>query len=99
MAWSGAGVFNRFFGLTNKWAQDSANNIPISSSSMDSESNDFATGITNCLTKDGQNSPTTDLPMGSHKHTGVSAGTARTHYADVGSLQDGGYVWGGTAGG
>jgi hypothetical protein len=37
--------------------------------------------------------------MGNFKHTGVASGTARTHYASIGQLQDQGIFWGGTTGG
>ena len=71
----------------------------LSSSKFDTENDAFTTGINNCLTKDGQNAATGDLPMGGNIHTGVGDGTARTHYASVGQVQDGAVLWGGTSGG
>lgn len=35
---------------------------------------DFADGLTNCITRDGQSPPTANLPMGSFKLTGLAAG-------------------------
>ncbi len=40
------------------------------------------------MTRDGQNSPTADLPMDGHKHTGVAEATERDQYATYGQLQD-----------
>lgn len=96
MAWNGAGLFSR----VRSWVTDAANGIDIQPDLMDQDTNDIALGLNNCLTKDGQNSPTADLPMGGKKHTGVADGTARTHYASVGQVQDGAVTYcaaGGTA--
>lgn len=58
MTWNGAGVYSRGYA---SWSNDAANNLPISATKFDLEDNDFAGGINNCLTKDGQNSPTAAL--------------------------------------
>lgn len=58
MSWNGAGVYSRGYA---SWSNDAANNLPISATKFDTEDNDFAGGINNCLTKDGQNSPTAAL--------------------------------------
>ena len=39
---------------------------------------DFATGLSNTITKDGQSVPTANLPMGGNRLTGLAAGTAAT---------------------
>jgi hypothetical protein len=95
MAYNGSGVFVRIY----NWVTDKANNVKITASRMDAEMDGFATGLSTAVTKDGQTTITANLPMAGFKHTGVGAGTARTHYADVGSEQDGTYHWCGTAGG
>jgi len=103
MAWNGAGVFSRTNGAqtgSTTWqdSRDAGNNILASQ--HDTHDEDLATGINNCLTKDGQNSPTANLPMGGYAHTGVGNGTTRTHYAAVGQVQDSGLIHatsGGTA--
>ena len=74
-------------------------NTTIQSAVMNSNLNDIATAIGNSLAKDGQTTPTANLPMGSFKHTGVANATARNHYAAVGQVQDNGFNWCGTAGG
>lgn len=92
MAWSG-GTFTRLW----TWVSDSITYPNILASRFDTYLLDMANGINNCLTKDGQNNATADLPMGGFKHTGVANGSARTHYASLGQLQDSGAIWGGTS--
>lgn len=83
MAWSG-GTFSR----VHDWTTDAGSAINIEATRMDAEDDNFATGINNCLTKDGQNTPTADLPMGGQKHTNVADATARTNYASAADVQD-----------
>lgn len=61
--------------------------------------NDVATGLSDCVTRDGQSAATANLPMGGFRHTGVSDGTARNQYSSLGQAQDSTVLWGGTAGG
>lgn len=97
MAWSG-GTFTRSNGSTG-WQDDAAALIGITASRHDTLDNDLATGINTCLTKDGQNTPTANLPMGGYAHTGVALATAVTQYCRVSQVQDGTFQWGGTTGG
>jgi hypothetical protein len=60
---------------------------------------DLATGLSTCITKDGQTTVTANIPMGSNKITGLAAGTARTDAANIGNVQDGTGVYVGTVGG
>lgn len=60
---------------------------------------DLATGLTTCITKDGQTTPTANIPMGSNKITGLAAGTASTDAANIGNLQSGTGTYVGTVGG
>lgn len=89
MAFDGNGTFNRIF----NWGTDKLNGIFIRADRMDQEMDGMATGLSTCITKDGQTNPTANLPMNDKKHTGVAAGTARKEYADVASSQDGTYVY------
>lgn len=84
--WNGSGVFSK----TYSWIADAANGIKILASRHDQNDNDFTSGINNCLTKDGQNAATSDLPMGGNKHTNVSVATARNQYLTMGQFQDNG---------
>lgn len=71
----------------------------ISSTWANNTLSDIATALTNSIAKDGQTNPTANLPMGGFRHTGVSAAVARTDYAVTSQVQDGAYIWCGTAGG
>lgn len=61
---------------------------------------DLASALTASLAKNGETTPTANLPMGTYRHTGVGNGSARTDYAAMGQVQDGNVNWadgGGTA--
>lgn len=49
-AFNGSGVFVRSY----SWTQDAANNIDITASRMDTEDTGFASGLSLCVTRDGQ---------------------------------------------
>lgn len=89
MPFNGSGTFNRLF----SWVADRNAGIDISSTRMDSDTNDIASGLSDCITRDGQSLPTANLPMNSLRHTGVENGQARTDYAAVGQVQDGLLNW------
>ena len=102
MAWDGNGSFSRTNGDktgATAWQQDQAADIKIRADRHDTHDQDLASGINNCITKDGQNTPSSDLPMGGRKHTNVSNAAARNQYASLGQLQDRTTNYGGTAGG
>ena len=65
---------------------------------VNDEMDDLGNEIAGSLAKDGQTTPTANLPMGGYKHTGVANGSARTHYAAVGQVQDSTFTTG-TVGG
>lgn len=65
MPFNGSGVFNRNF----SWTIDAANTIPITATRVDSDTNDIASGLSNCVTRDGQSPAMADLPMGGFKFT------------------------------
>lgn len=62
----------------------------ISSTTHNTTLTDIANALTASIAKDGQTTPTANLPMGTYRHTGVSNGTARDQYATLAQLQDGG---------
>lgn len=49
---------------------------------------DIATALTNSITKNGETTPTANLPMGTYKHTGVATATALTDYARADQVQN-----------
>lgn len=92
MAWDGNGNFVRTNGTNSgsaTWAADASAGTAILSTRHDTHDEDLATGIENCLAKNGENTPTANLPMGAFKHTGVGNAAARNQYAAAGQIQDG----------
>lgn len=99
---NGSGTYSRNNGTftgSNVWAQDMAANVKITTSRHDSHDQDIADAITASLAKDGQTTPTANLPMGGYKHTNVAAASARTDYARASQLQDSSLQWLGSTGG
>lgn len=75
MSWSG-GTYTKGNNGTGGWAGDASLGIGIEAGRHDTQDNDFATGINNCLAKDGQNSMTNNLNFGGYRPSNVAAGTA-----------------------
>lgn len=72
MPYNGTGTFN----LTYNWENDAANGIDITASRFDTQEGDMAAnGLSICITRDGQGVPTTDIPWGGNKITGIKNGT------------------------
>lgn len=84
MAFNGSGVFVRLY----NWVNDKNAAIKIRADRMDAEMDGFATGLSGCVTRDGQSPATANLPMGGFKHTNAAVATARSDYATYGQLQD-----------
>jgi hypothetical protein len=61
----------------------------ISSTWANNTLNDIATALTNSIAKDGQTTPTANLPMGTFKLTGLGAGSAATDSVNMSQLQAG----------
>ena len=85
MAFDGSGTFDRLY----NWVADRDAAVPITASRMDGEMDGMATGLSNCITKDGQTTVTANLPMATFKHTGVGNASARDQYLAAGQFQDG----------
>lgn len=83
MAFNGAGIFNRLY----SWVTDAANGIKIRADRMDNEMNGMATGLTDCVTRDGQSPALAVLPMGGFNHINVADATAANEYASLGQVQ------------
>lgn len=93
MGWSG-GTFTR----VHDWTDDEAGGVDILSTRMDEEDDNFEAGINACLTKDGSNSPSANLPMGGMRHTGAGNGTDLNDYTLVTQTQNGAFRYGVTGG-
>ena len=81
MAFNGSGTFVLVAGNPVVSGQT------ISATTQNNTNNDIANGLTNCITKDGQSTPTANLPMGSKKLTGLAAGTNAGDSARYDELQ------------
>jgi len=84
MSYNGSGTFN-----INTAGQPVVTGTTITSTAFNLLTADLATGLTTALTKDGQSTPTANIPMGTFKITGLGAGTAATDAAQLGQLQAG----------
>jgi len=78
MAFDGNGTFLRIM----NWVQDAASAIKIKADRHDQQDDDFAAGLTNCITKDGQTQPTANLPMNGKKLINLGDPTADTDAAN-----------------
>lgn len=90
MGWSG-GTYTKGNNATGGWAGDASLGIGIEAGRHDTQDDDFTAGINNCIAKDGQNTPTANLPMGGYKHTGVASASANDEYTSQGQLTDGSF--------
>jgi hypothetical protein len=89
MAFNGSGVFARLY----NWVQDRDNSIKILAQKMDDETDGIATGLSTCITKDGQTTITANIPMATYKFTGLGAGSALTDSAQLGQAQNGAFKY------
>ena len=88
MVWSG-GNYTKGNNATGGWTGDASLGIGIEAGRHDTQDNDFATGINQCLNKDGSNAATGNLNLGSNKLTNVAVGTASTDAVNLGQVQAG----------
>jgi hypothetical protein len=91
MGWSG-GSYTKGNSATGGWSGDASLGIGIEAGRHDTQDDDFATGIDNCIAKDGQNSATANLPMGGFKHTNVANASSNDEYTTQGQLTDGSFI-------
>jgi len=90
MPFNGSGVFTNVY----NWTQDKINGIKIRADRMDAQDDGIATGLSTCITRDGQSPPTANIPMGNFRLTGLGAATALTDAMQLKQFQnnDGKYV-------
>lgn len=82
MSFNGSGTF-----VINTAGQPVVSGTVISSTAFNALTADLATGLSTCLTKDGQTTPTANIPMGSNKITGLAVGTDATDAATLAQVQ------------
>lgn len=84
MSFNGSGTFQ-----INTAGQPVVTGTVISSTAFNALTADLATGLSTCVTKDGQTNPTANLPMAGYKLTGLGSGSAATDSATLGQVQSG----------
>lgn len=82
MSYNGSGTF-----VINTAGQPVVSGTVISSTAFNALTADLATGLSTAITKDGQTTPTANIPMGSNKITGLAVGTAATDAATLSQVQ------------
>ena len=82
MSFNGSGTF-----VINTAGQPVVTGTVISSTAFNALTADLATGLSTCLTKDGQTTPTANIPMGSNKITGLALGTDATDAPTLSQVQ------------
>lgn len=81
MSYQGNGTF-----LINTTGNPVVTGTTISSTAFNGTMQDIANGLSTAITKDGQTTPTNNIPLGSNKITGLGNGTAPTDAAAFGQL-------------
>jgi hypothetical protein len=83
MSFNGSGTFN-----INSPGQPVVTNTVISSTSFNQLTADLATGLSTAITKDGQTTPTANIPLGSYKITNLGNGTSAADAVNLSQLQN-----------
>jgi hypothetical protein len=83
MSYNGSGTF-----VINSTGQPVVTGTIISSTAFNALTADLATGLSTALTKDGQTTPTANLPMGTFKLTNLGNGTVATDAINLSQLQN-----------
>jgi hypothetical protein len=84
MSFNGTGTF-----VINSSGQPVVSSTVISATVFNALTADLATGLSTCITKDGQTTPTNNIPMGGFKITGLGAATVGTDAVRLSQLQAG----------
>ena len=84
MSFNGSGTFQ-----INTAGQPVVAGTVITATAFNALTADLATGLSTCITKDGQTTVTANLPMGGNKLTGLGAGTLGTDSARLSQVQGG----------
>ena len=78
MPFNGSGTFNPLLTFVA--------NTPATAGDQNSQDSDIATGLSTCITTNGQSTPTANIPMGTFRFTGLGAGSASTDSVNFGQV-------------
>jgi hypothetical protein len=84
VSFNGTGTF-----VINSSGQPVVSSTVISATVFNALTADLATGLSTCITKDGQTTPTNNIPMGGFKLTNLGAATVGTDAVRLSQLQAG----------
>ncbi len=87
MPWNGSGTYS-----PPAASFPEVNGTVIDAGRYNPTVNDLAAGITNCLAKDGQNSPSANIPMGGYKFTGAAAAATTGDFVTYDQAKSGTYT-------
>src|SRR5215203_5984645 len=82
MPFNGAGLFTRVY----QWVNDEVLGLNVDATRTDTDSNDIATGLSNCVTRDGQSPLTANIPAGGFKITNMGSGSSATDSVNYGQV-------------
>lgn len=83
MSYNGSGTF-----VINSAGTPYVSGTVISSTAANALNSDLATGLTTAITKDGQTTPTANIPLGGFKITNLGAGTVASDAARLSQVQN-----------
>ena len=89
MPFDGSGNFTRTDGArsgADLFVQQRTADLDVTDALFDAHQNDIVNGMELAFLRDGQNTPTADLPMNSRKFTGMGNGSAATDSATLGQV-------------
>lgn len=72
MPFNGSGTFQRLM----NWVTDATAGVKVRADRHDTEDDNFAAGLTNCLTRDGQTQPTANIPLNANRLVNVGQPSA-----------------------
>ena len=82
MSFNGVGLFTRIY----QWVNDEALGLNVDATRTDTDSNDIAAGLSNCVTRDGQSPWVNNLPAGGFKLTGLGVGSMTADSVNYGQV-------------
>ena len=91
MGWNGSGQVvrtNGVFSGADVWEQSRQADRDVRSDDHDTHDEDVAGAIEDCLNRNGENSPTVDIPMAGFKFTNGGNAAARNQFATAAQIQD-----------